>query len=195
MNQQHRGRVVVLATLLTLSLASLVAHGGHEHSPYLELNETARHITGQATIEQQLIRAEAWYNPTPVGKRSEVTFKIFDANGLSPDLLAQAYVQSNDEATSFPLKIEADPDLPKDYCFVRALPTQEPQNFVLYTKADPDFSDPIILKGFAFGVEKTPPPPPPAPPKPVVNWWLLGVVGIALSGIVLMALYSTFRRR
>lgn len=196
-------RAVAVAALLALMIASspnpLPAHGDHQHSPFLELTENPSHLSGKVTIGEQLIRAEAWYNPTPLGKRSAVTFKVFDSNGLNPELLKEVYIRSDDQPTSTPLKVEVDPDLPESYRFVRALPAEAAQEFVLFTTLDAARVTPLVLAGFEKATEEqieavkaqanAVAPPPATPAKRALNWWAL-----VLTAAVLFGLFAGVRR-
>jgi hypothetical protein len=136
------------ALFLFLAPIGVEGHAGHEHSPFLDLTDAARSIQAEMPESLQGLRLEAWYDPTPLGKRSRVLFKIFDGNRLNPKLLKHAYIQAADTETSYTLKIEADPELPESYVFVRALPLPEAQDIILHLQRGEGISEQILVKGF-----------------------------------------------
>ncbi|MDX1971163.1 MAG: hypothetical protein SFY68_01390 [Candidatus Sumerlaeia bacterium] len=161
---KHTFRALLGGALFFFLIPSGVqGHAGHEHSPFLELTDAARSIQAEMPESLPGLRLEAWYDPTPLGKRSRVLFKIFDGNRLNPKLLKHAYIQAADTETSYTLKIEADPELPESYVFVRALPLPEPQDIILHLQHGEGISEPILIKGFAPAESDSTPKSEPTP--------------------------------
>lgn len=138
----------IIQTIIALAFivhgSSGYGHGDHVPSVAMALSENPvilKHI-------DEFGKVEAWYDPTPVGKRSDVVLKVYDQmNALHPERLQSIWIRLDDGVTSYPMKIMEDSEV-ANHLYVQALPTENSQDFILFLNADDGETQEVVLKGF-----------------------------------------------